>query len=264
METKEKKTTAKAVKTPEVKKNTWEYKDRNYYLLHGKEPLTYTLISRHSKRYPCVWFDKDKGYERELRYATNQKSIFVDEQKGNVTLAHVVFEKGHLLVPKEKRNLQEFLAHHPHFNLLFTEHDAVVEAADDYDLLKLEMEAMNAAVGIDVDQAEAIMRVELGTQVNKLSSKELKRDVLIFAKRNPKLFLDLVNDENVVLRNFAITAREANIISLSQDQRTFTWASNGRKLMNVPFDENPYSAMAAWFKTDEGLDVYKSIEKKFK
>jgi hypothetical protein len=32
--------------------------------------------------------------------------------------------------------------------------------------------------------------------------------------------------------------------------------------MNVPFDENPYSAMATFFKTDEGIEVYKSIEKK--
>ncbi|MAK55003.1 MAG: hypothetical protein CML17_04040, partial [Pusillimonas sp.] len=74
----------------------------------------------------------------------------------------------------------------------------------------------------------------------------------------------LANDENVQLRNFAIIATESNIIKLSGDNRTFTWASNGRKLMNVPFDENPYSAMAAWFKTDEGLEVYKSIEKKLK
>ena len=59
-------------------------------------------------------------------------------------------------------------------------------------------------------------------------------------------------------------ARETGIINLSDDQRTFKWASNGRKLMTVPFDENPYSAMAAWFKTDEGLEVYKSIEKKLK
>jgi len=56
----------------------------------------------------------------------------------------------------------------------------------------------------------------------------------------------------------------ATILALADDQRTFTWASNGRKLMTVPFDENPYSAMAAWFKTDEGLQVYKSIEKKLK
>ena len=259
METKVKKAPAPK---QEVKKDTWEYKDRHYYLTGDKEPLTYTLISRHSKRYPCVWFDKDKGYERELRYATNQKSIFVDEQKGNVTLAHVVFEKGHLFVPKEKRNLQEFLAHHPHFNLLFTEHDAVVEAADDYDLLKLEMEAMNAAVGIDVDQAEAIMRVEKGSAVNSMSSKELKRDILLFAKQNPKTFIALANDDNVQLRNTAIRAEEAGIIRLSGDQRTFTWGSNGRKLMNVPFDENPYSAFAAFLKTDEGVEIYKSIDKK--
>jgi len=34
--------------------------------------------------------------------------------------------------------------------------------------------------------------------------------------------------------------------------------------MTVPFDENPYSAMASWFKTDEGVEVYKSIDKKLK
>jgi hypothetical protein len=78
------------------------------------------------------------------------------------------------------------------------------------------------------------------------------------------MFLDLVQDENVVLRNFAIKARELGIIKLADDQRTFKWGTNNRKLMSVPFDENPYSALAAWFKTDEGLEVYKSIDKKLK
>jgi hypothetical protein len=66
------------------------------------------------------------------------------------------------------------------------------------------------------------------------------------------------------LRNVAIVASENNIIKLSQDQRTFTWGDNGRKLMTVPFDENPYSAMAAFFKTDEGVEVFKSIEKRLR
>jgi hypothetical protein len=260
METKEKKAPAKA----EVKKDTWEYKDRSYYLLNDKTPLTYTIMSKHSRRYPCVWFDPDKGYERELRYATNQKSIFVDEQNGPATLAHIVFDEGHLYVKKEKRNLQEFLAKHPHNGVLFAEFDPIVEAEDQYDFLELELEAMNIATNMDIDQLEAILRVEVGSSVNSLSSKELKRDGLLFAKSNPKLFIDLSEDENVVLRNFAIRATEARIIILAEDQRTFKWGSNGRKLMSVPFDENPYSAMAAWFKTDEGLEVYKSIEKKLK
>jgi len=84
----------------------------------------------------------------------------------------------------------------------------------------------------------------------------------MFARTNPVLFLELVKDENVMLRNLAIKAKEMGIIVLSQDQRSFTWGSTSRKLMEVPFDENPYSAFASWLKTDEGVEVYKSIQKR--
>ena len=140
--------------------------------------------------------------------------------------------------------------------------DSVEEAEDELDFIHLEIEALNAATNMDVDQAEAILRVEKGSAVSGMKSKEIKRDLLLFAKRKPGLFLNLANDENVELRNFGIKAVEARIINLSQDQRTFHWGSNDRKLFTVPFDENPYSALAAWFKTDEGVEVYKSIEKR--
>jgi len=108
------------------------------------------------------------------------------------------------------------------------------------------------------------MRVELGSSVSQMTSKELKRDLLVFAKRNPQLFLDLMNDDNIHLRNLGIKATEKGLLALSPDQRTFSWASNGRKLLNVPFDEHPYSAIASWFKTDEGMEVLTSIEKQLK
>ena len=95
-----------------------------------------------------------------------------------------------------------------------------------------------------------------------MTTKEVKRDILVMAERNPKLFLDLVQDENIMLRNFGIKAVEADIIELTQDQRLFKWKSNGRKLFEVPMDEHPYSALAAWFKTDEGMTVFASIEKR--
>ena len=126
----------------------------------------------------------------------------------------------------------------------------------------MQIDALNAARSIDVDHAEAILRVEKGSAVNSMSSKELRRDLLLFAKNEPALFINLANDENVQLRNFAIRAQELGVIKLSQDQRTFVWGSNDRKLMNVPFDENPYSAFAAFLKTDEGVEIYKSIDKK--
>ena len=241
----------------------WEMKDRNYFLAGNKEPLTFKLGSRHTARHPLLWFDPELGYERELRYASNKRSPFADEQEGPATLEHIIFKDGTLFVPKEKVALQQLLSlYHPGRGRIYKEHDPIVEAKDELEDLELEIEAMNAAYAIDVDQAEAILRVEQGSIVSKMSSKEIKRDILLLAKRNPKMFIALANDENVVLRNFAIKATETGIIKLADDQRTFKWGTNGRKLMTVPFDENPYSAMASFFKTDEGLEIYRSIEKK--
>jgi hypothetical protein len=184
--------------------------------------------------------------------------------KGVERLEHVAFREGKLFVPKEKQTLQKFLDIHPLNGKKFEEFNPVQIAEEDLDVLELELEAMNTAQKIDIDHAEAILRSDLGNEVSKMTSKELKRDLLIFARNNPKLFLELANDENINIRNMGIKAVENNIITLSSDQRTFEWASTGRKLITVPFDENPYSALAAWFKTDEGVEVYQTIEKKLK
>ena len=255
--------TPKKVKV-EPAKPSWEIKDRTYILKGSFTPLTLTLPSRHSARFPLLWFDEETGEQKELRYATNQNSPLVEEQKGESTLGHVMFKNGTLFVPKQKQNLQKLLSiYHPALNGKYYEFSKVEKATDDLVYLETEIEALNSAKSMDIDQAEAILRVEVGSEVSKMTSREIKRDLIMFARRNPHLFIDLANDENVQLRNFAIKATESAIIKLSADQRTFVWASNGRKLMTVPFDEHPYSAMAAFFKTDEGLEVFKSIEKKF-
>lgn len=245
--------------------SAWEIKDRNYYLLNGYSPLTYTMNSKHTRRLPLLWYDPENNVQREIRYATNQNSPLKDEQKGEVTLGHIIFKNGVLTVPSQYQSLQKLLSiYHPAKDKTYSEFDPVSVAVDELDFLEVQIDALNAAKNMDIDMAEAILRVENGSGVAKMTSKELKRDLLLMAKRNPGLFLNLANDENVQLRNLAIKATEAGVIKLSQDQRTFKWGSNGKKLMTVPFDENPYSAMAAFFKTDEGVEVFQSIEKKLK
>jgi len=175
---------------------------------------------------------------------------------------HIVFRMGNLFVPKEEVILQKFLSiYHPRLDNLYYEVKPQVEAEQTLDYLEWELAALNLAQAMDIDHAEAILRVEMGTQASKMSSKEIKRDLILLARRNPQLFVQLAKDDNVILRNFGIRAVEQGIISLSQDQRTFRWKDTDRKLMNVPFEENPYSALAAWFKTDEGVEVYKTVEK---
>jgi len=250
------------VEAPKIKakpKNTWEIKDRVYYLKGKKKPLSHSVRSAN-----LFWFDEEKGYEREIKYCQNQRTVFVDEMKGDQRLEHIIFRSGSLYVPKEKVILQKFLSmYHPHNGKIFYEHKPVEIAENQIEILEMQADAILMARQMDIDLAEAILRVEKGSQVSNMSSKELKRDLLLFARNNPSLFLELASDENVVLRNFGIRAVEEGILRLSNDQRYFMWASTNRKIMTVPFDEHPYTALAHWFKTDEGMEIYQNIEKRF-
>ena len=256
---------APVVKQPKTKSHPedgWEIKDRQYFLLNNLSPLSFSL-----KVADIYYFDEEKGYERELKYTANQRTPFVDEfpEGAQARLEHVIFRQGVLHVPRNKQTLQKLLSlYHPLRNQRYQELNVVKNAESEIDILEFEIDALNAARNMDIDMAEAVLRVESGSKVSKMTSKEIKRDLLLYAKRNPKLFLELVTDENVQLRNFGIKAVEAGIIKLSTDQRTFLWSSNDRKLMNIPYEEHPYSALAAWFKTDEGMEIYSNIEKRLK
>jgi len=252
-------------KTSEPVKDQWVFKERLYELKRIK-PVIFTLPTSHSNRKTLLYFDEELGYQREIRYATNQRSCFVDEQVGQAVMGRIVFRNGVLRVPKENVTLQKLLSiYHPALKSgIYEEYKPQEQASNEVDWIEFELAALNTAKNLSIEEAEAILRVEIGSKVNDLSSSELKRDVLIFAKRNPNLFLQLANDEDTQLRSFGTKAVEEGILALSQDQRTFTYGKGGRKVMTVPFDEHPYSALSSFFKTDEGMEIYKAIEKRLK
>ena len=134
-------------KTKQISTPEWEIKDRTYFLTNQVSPLTYTLGTRHSRRYPLLHFDEKNGEQRELRYATNMNSPFVDEQKGEVTLGHVIFEEGMLFVPKQKQNLQKLLSlYHPRKGHVYAEFKPEVIATDSASSISICLAASKASI----------------------------------------------------------------------------------------------------------------------
>ena len=249
----------------EIKKleKNWEVKDRTYKL-SGRTPLTWTIQTKHTRKKPLLWFDEDKGINREIRYATNQNSIFVDEQDGYVTMGHVIFDDGMLHVPRSKQALQKLLSlYHPKAEAQWTELKPEKNTVDALAIAETTLDALNLVTELEEDNLIAILRTEHGSSVTSWSPAQVKRMGFAFANKNPKLFMELASDEEIQLRNVAIQAVEAGIVKLANNNTTFVTKS-GKKLFTIPFDENPYQAFARWFKTDEGVDAYKSIEKKLK
>lgn len=236
----------------------WELKERTYVLSNGMSPLTYKIKSSN-----IVIFDEKLNVNREIRYATNQKSLFLDEQDSFAQLAHVIFQDGTIVVPRNNVLLQQLLSiHHPGKGNIYEELDFAQEAIDEVEMIELEMEALKLVQELEVEHLEAILRTEVGSEVVKMTSKEIKRDCYMFARDEPSLFIELAKDEDIKLRNLANRAVEVGIMKLADDNTTFKWSANGKKVMTVPFDEHPYAAFARFLKTDSGVDVMKAIEKK--
>ncbi len=199
----------------------WEIKDRTYVLKNGLSPLTYKIKSSN-----IIWFDEKEGVNKEIRYATNQKSLFVDEQDGFAKMEHIIFADGTLYVPRNKPLLQQLLSvYHPGKDIKYEEVDFVKEAVDEIDLIELELEALKLVQELDIEHLEAILRTEIGSEVTSMSSKEIKRDCYMFAKNEPKLFIEIANDEDIKLRNLANRCVEAGIVKLTDDNTVFKWSA---------------------------------------
>jgi len=221
------------------------------------------LPSRNTKRFPLLHFDEETNTNRALRYARNQKSPFEDEQDGNYILEPIVFEDGALVVQKNNPVLQKFLDLHPSKGDIFEEFDPEKEATENLEYLNFELDAQIAAREISIDTAMAVLRVMIGSRVENMTSQEIRRDIMVYAKNNPEEFLEMIDDSDLQLRNKAAKYIEMGYLQFRNAQRDifFNLKDNKRKMMSVPLGEEPINAMAAYFKTQEGIEVEESLNR---
>lgn len=235
--------------------------DKVYKLKIGN-PLSYTLASRNHPRFPLMWFDEKNNVNRALRYCTNQKSPFEDEQDGNFIIEPIIFEDGFLRVPKTNPVLQEFLHYHPLNGNIFVEVDKEKDAAAEVEDLNLEVEALIEARQLSLDQIETLTRVMFGKDPSTVSTAELKRDILVFAKRDPKEFLNILNDPELKFQAKVRTFFENKLLILRNGDKEvwFNTPTNKKKMLSVPFGEDPYEMVAHFLQSDEGIDSLKMLE----
>jgi|TARA_R100000149_G_C5852143_1_gene120517 hypothetical protein len=240
-----------------------EFKSRVYRLTRGAAPLSFMLPSKSSKRRPLLYFDEETGENREIRYATNQQSPFKDEQDGNAIVTPIIFESGLLRVPKQNQALQRFLAYHPLNGRKFEEVDTAKDAAREVESLNTEVDALIAAKQMDVEEMEAVGRVILKGDVTKMSSSELKRDILVYARNYPADFLQVIDDPALKLHSTIQKFFEEGLLSYRNKKKDvyFNLPSNKKRLVTIPFGEEPLHVLASYFKTDEGVEKLEYLEK---
>jgi len=235
--------------------------DKVYRILNGT-PLSYTLASRTHPRFPLMWYDESKNQNRVLRYAVNQKSPFEDEQDGNAILEPIVFEDGMLTVPKSNPVLQEFLHYHPHNGILFAEVDKEKDASAEIEDLTLEVDALVEARKLSIEQMEMLTRVLFGKDPSSVSTAEMKRDLLVFAKNDPRSFMNAINDPELRFQAKVRTFFENNFLSVRANGKEiwFNTPTNKKKMCSVPFGEDAFDIAAGYLQSDDGIDSLKMLD----
>jgi hypothetical protein len=236
-------------------------KDKIYLLKGGREPLTFVLQSRNSRRSPLLWFDEEKGVNRALRYARNQRSPFEDEQDDNAIVEPIVFEDGVLKVSKTDTVLQKFLEMHPKNGTLFEEFVPERNAEKEIEELNYEVDALIAAREMSIDKCEEILREVIGGRVENMTSKEVRRDILVFARNNPYELLTLAGDPSVKMKNNIAQFFDMNMIQFRNKNRDvyFNLPNNKRRMLTVPEGEEGIEAVKIYFETEEGESVYNKL-----
>jgi hypothetical protein len=237
--------------------------DKVYKLVKDSAPLSYMLPTRHTSQFPLLYFDEEAGVNRALRYARNQKSPFEDEQDGNVVLEPIIFEDGFLSVPRTNPVLQQFLFYHPSNGMAFQEVNEERDATAEVDRLNAEVDALLAARDLKVEQVEMISRVLFNRDVTKVSTSELRRDILVYAKNRPAEFLDIVNDPTLKLQATVSLLFEKGFLAFRKNQKEvwFNTNTNKTKMLNVPYGEDPMFIVSSFLQSDEGIENYKLLEK---
>lgn len=242
------------------KKNV--FVDKQYKLTRNVAPLSFMLPTRHTRRFPLLHFDDSNGTNRELRYARNQKSPFADEQDGNALLEPVIFEDGFLYVRKENQVLQQFLHYHPLNGKKFVEVDKAKDATEVVDQLLIQADALIEAKKLSIDQLENITRVLFNSDVARLTTSEMKRDVLVFANTNPKEFLDICNDPELKIMGTVQGFFDKGYLTYrkSKSEVWYSTPTNKTKMLNVPFGAEGLDLTVAFLQSDDGLEVLKHLE----
>tara|TARA_R110002012_G_scaffold16404_4_gene63437 strand:- start:39833 stop:40582 length:750 start_codon:yes stop_codon:yes gene_type:complete len=242
-----------------MKKNK-TYTSKVYRLTNNLAPLSYMLASRHSSRFPLMHFDEEKGTNRPLRYARNQKSPFEDEQDGNAILEPIVFEDGMLTVHRNNQVLQEFLHYHPQNGGIFEEVNNEKDASDELFYVEAELEAQILAKNLNIDKLVTVSRALWGVAVERMTTPELKRDILLYAKSNPKDFEDLVNDPMLELENEIAQMFHSTILTQKGNAVHYNLKNNKKLMLTIPHNTERDFVVASYLQSDEGIAMYKILK----
>mgnify|MGYP005996139123 FL=1 len=248
------KTKAQSVREKAVQ-DYYEKTPRHY------ESINYKGVVYMLKSSDVSVFDKDRGGVVTLRYCAGENSPYKDDQSTASTATPVVFKNGNLFVRPDQPNLAKFLDKHPgneanggnKFRLIDNRKKAK-------DIINKEFEVVDALVLIRTKPTDDILSVatSLGYNTDRLMD-EIKHDLTVYAKKNPKVFIEMFDDPATKVKSHVKQALSFGIIS---DKGGYVrWTDTNNHIIAVPEGKDSMDVFTRYCLTEAGAPVYEEIKR---
>ena len=148
--------------------------------------------------------------------------------------------------------------------MVFEEINKERDAAEELEYVESGLEAQILAKNLEFDKLAGALQISMGANVDKMSSIELRRDILIYAKNNPEDFINTLNDPMLEMQDtvYRFFDKAYLVFKNSSKDVYFNLPKNKKKLLTVPFGEDPYFIVASHFQSDDGIELYKLLKKR--
>jgi hypothetical protein len=85
---------------------------------------------------------------------------------------------------------------------------------------------------------------------------------MIFAKRDPKAFLECLNNPELKMDSTVTEFFNKGLLTTRNNGREvwFNTPTNKKKMMSVPFDSTPEESAKLFLMTDDGIEAMKMLE----
>lgn len=217
-----------------------------------------------------IIYDPDSNTQRKIKYSKGEKSIFVDEQSesaSNKKSQPIIFQNGILAVPYTNPLLKKFL---DYSNYNSSNPNRISSSKSIYFFVNKgedakvtvektmkEVEAASVALKMPLEQLLGYARV-LGVNVDK-STDEIRYDMMQIAKKDPKSFIDGLDDPRTEYAEVFILAKEYNVLTNSKTD--ISWV-NGGMICTIPLGVSPVEKATDFFISEEGEVVYKEVRRR--
>ena len=236
---------------------------KRYYVAIDHKGVSMRINSASKPKKALLVYDEKLKIQREIRYARNQKSIYVDEQKGHVSTDSIWMEDGKMTVELEEQNLQAFLTATPDNGITFREVDVEANTDAEIEMMEREATAMDIAKKMTGEPMRAAVQVLLKKNINGMDPKHIRRELLIQAKHHPKAFMAAINDPNMESKAMVQSYFDANLIGYRNAKMVvhFNLADNKTRL--YAFDqgvEDRIGVLTDYLMSSEGKEDLDLLE----